>query len=94
MRVEDIVVIPSKVEKNSVKVIGNSESFNVSWNPVDNVNYGTVFYEVQIDNLYRNNSTVSIKYQRRRNLILRTTPLLYISSRLSLLTHQSNTGRK
>lgn len=94
MRVEDIVVIPSKVEKNSVKVIGNSESFNVSWNPVDNVNYGTVFYEVQIDNLYRNNSTVSIKYQRRRNLILRTTLLLYISSRLSLLTHQSNTGRK
>ncbi|KAL3277022.1 hypothetical protein HHI36_012384 [Cryptolaemus montrouzieri] len=67
--VDDIVVIPNIVNRDSVKVIGSSESFNVSWDPVNNVNYGVVFYEVQIDPLSRNDSTVittypSIKYRQ------------------------------
>ncbi|XP_045468365.1 proto-oncogene tyrosine-protein kinase ROS isoform X2 [Harmonia axyridis] len=70
IKIEDIVVIPNIVQRNSIKVFGNSDSFNVSWYPVTNVNYGTVFYEVQIDNLSRNNSTIitthpSIKYWQK-----------------------------
>ncbi|XP_044756024.1 proto-oncogene tyrosine-protein kinase ROS isoform X2 [Coccinella septempunctata] len=70
IKVEDIVVIPNIVQRNSVKVTGTSSSFNVSWSPVDNVNYGTVFYEVQIDNMSHNNSTIitthpSVKYWQK-----------------------------
>ncbi|KAJ8934365.1 hypothetical protein NQ314_013406 [Rhamnusium bicolor] len=64
----DINVIPEMTDKTSVKVIGSSESFNVTWNPINNVNYGTVFYEVQIDSPFKNDSTIintttpSVKY--------------------------------
>ncbi|XP_074032211.1 receptor protein-tyrosine kinase sevenless isoform X2 [Leptinotarsa decemlineata] len=65
-------VLPEKVNNNSVEVVGSSDSFNVTWNPVKNVNYGQVFYEVQIDDSTRidgftivttTNSTV--KYSRK-----------------------------
>lgn len=45
----DITVLPSQVNGSLVKVLGTSESFNVTWEPITNVNYGTVFYEVLID---------------------------------------------
>ncbi|XP_050510998.1 proto-oncogene tyrosine-protein kinase ROS isoform X1 [Diabrotica virgifera virgifera] len=48
-------VIPKMVEKRSVKVVGSCESFNITWDPVSNVNYGTVFYEIQIVNPLKNN---------------------------------------
>ena len=46
------------VDRSSVRVVGPSNSFNVTWDPVNNVNYGEVFYEVSIDSLSRNDSTV------------------------------------
>ncbi|XP_076250339.1 receptor protein-tyrosine kinase sevenless isoform X2 [Rhynchophorus ferrugineus] len=65
----EINVIPEVVDRTSVRVIGSSENFNVTWSPVRNVNYGNVFYEVQIDGLPRNNSTIittesTIRYWR------------------------------
>lgn len=44
-----VIVTPSKVDSRSVRVVGNSESFNVTWDPVKNINYGSVFYEIQIE---------------------------------------------
>lgn len=55
---EPIIVIPEMVDRSSVRVVGPSNSFNVTWDPVNNVNYGEVFYEVSIDSLSRNDSTV------------------------------------
>lgn len=41
-------VIPKAVSQSSIRVSGTWESFNISWNPVSNVNYGQVFYEVKV----------------------------------------------
>ncbi|XP_044258516.1 proto-oncogene tyrosine-protein kinase ROS isoform X1 [Tribolium madens] len=65
--IPQIVVIPETVDKNSVRIVGSLNSFNVTWNPVKNVNYGQVFYEVSIDSLSRNDSAIitnltSVKY--------------------------------
>lgn len=57
---DQIVVIPERVDKHSVKVIGSVNLFNITWDPIQNVNYGEVFYEVSIDSLPRNDSVVRI----------------------------------
>lgn len=36
---------------------GSWKSFNITWKPVQNVNFGTVFYEVSIKNEVKNEST-------------------------------------
>ncbi|XP_030754698.1 proto-oncogene tyrosine-protein kinase ROS-like isoform X3 [Sitophilus oryzae] len=65
----NINVIPKEIDTGSVKVSGSSDSFNITWSPIKNVNYGVVFYEIQIDGLPRNNSTIittepTIRYWR------------------------------
>lgn len=45
----DTKVIPDQVNESSVKVVGNSKSFNITWESVTNVNHGEVFYEVLIN---------------------------------------------
>lgn len=45
----EINVIPEQVNVTSIKVVGTSNSFNVTWMEVSNVNYGKVYYEVLID---------------------------------------------
>lgn len=52
-------VIPDLVDKLSIRTVGSSESFNITWSAVLNVNYGTVFYEVQLDGPHTNYSSVS-----------------------------------
>ncbi|CAG9822767.1 unnamed protein product [Phaedon cochleariae] len=42
-------VRPEPVDEDSIKVVGSSKSFNITWNSVKNVNYGDVFYEIKID---------------------------------------------
>lgn len=49
---------PTTINKTSIQVTGSSDSFNITWQPVENVNYGTVFYEVQIGSFSRNESIV------------------------------------
>lgn len=46
------------LDKTSIKVVGSSEDFNITWNSIKNVNYGTVFYEIQIDSPFKSDSTV------------------------------------
>lgn len=41
-------VIPEAVSAKSIKIIGTYKIFNITWDPVTNVNYGSVFYEVRI----------------------------------------------
>ena len=42
-------------------VEGNWTSFNLTWNPVTNVNFGTVFYKIKIDTAgYEDDSPVSL----------------------------------
>lgn len=54
-----INVMPGMLNKSSIKVVGSSQSFNITWNPIKNVNYGTIFYEVQIDSPSKSDSAVS-----------------------------------
>ncbi|XP_046600630.1 proto-oncogene tyrosine-protein kinase ROS isoform X2 [Neodiprion lecontei] len=55
-----IVVLPSAVSIDSIRVEGKWNNFNVSWNPVKNVNYGTVFYEVKFADYINTNTNSEI----------------------------------
>ncbi|XP_015176489.1 PREDICTED: proto-oncogene tyrosine-protein kinase ROS isoform X2 [Polistes dominula] len=57
---ENVVVLPNAVDLDSIRVEGNSGKFNVSWDPVDNINYGTVFYEVKFVDYINTNSNPEI----------------------------------
>ncbi|XP_046814673.1 proto-oncogene tyrosine-protein kinase ROS isoform X2 [Vespa crabro] len=57
---ESVVVLPNAVDFNSIRVEGISGKFNVSWDPVDNINYGTVFYEVKFLDHINTNSNPEI----------------------------------
>uniref|UniRef100_A0A182PM52 Fibronectin type-III domain-containing protein n=1 Tax=Anopheles epiroticus TaxID=199890 RepID=A0A182PM52_9DIPT len=41
-------VLPAAVNASSVRVTGDWRRFNVSWTPVENVNYSTVFYKLTL----------------------------------------------
>lgn len=41
-------VIPDQVSNSSIHVEGTWSDFNITWDPVTNVNFGQVFYEVTI----------------------------------------------
>lgn len=43
-----VSVIPNSVNETSIRTIGTWSEFNITWAPVTNVNYGTVFYELHI----------------------------------------------
>ncbi|XP_035208124.1 proto-oncogene tyrosine-protein kinase ROS-like, partial [Stegodyphus dumicola] len=47
---EDTVkVVPHSVYEDEINIEGTSDSFNITWSPVLSVNYGTVFYEISVD---------------------------------------------
>ncbi|XP_059618544.1 protein sevenless isoform X2 [Phlebotomus argentipes] len=43
-----INVIPNQVKNHTIKIRGVWTSFEIIWEPVSNVNYGQVFYEIRI----------------------------------------------
>lgn len=43
-----VVVLPDPVLNTSVSIIGTYRFFNISWQPVGNINHGKVFYEITI----------------------------------------------
>jgi len=45
-----LVVTPTPVLSWSVAVSGKWNDFTVAWQPVNNTNYGRVFYEVTVNN--------------------------------------------
>ncbi|KAK0161869.1 hypothetical protein PV327_008274 [Microctonus hyperodae] len=57
---ENISVIPIAVKYDSIRVEGSWQNFNVSWDPVTNTNYGTVFYEVKFADYINTNSNAEI----------------------------------
>ncbi|XP_074098359.1 receptor protein-tyrosine kinase sevenless isoform X3 [Cotesia typhae] len=57
---DNITVIPRAVSLNSIRVIGTWGNFNVSWDPVTNINHGTVFYEVKFANYINANANPEI----------------------------------
>ncbi|XP_078041242.1 receptor protein-tyrosine kinase sevenless isoform X3 [Augochlora pura] len=57
---ETVVVLPKAVNCNSIRVEGTWRNFNISWDPVDNINYGTVFYEVKFADYINTNSNPEI----------------------------------
>lgn len=62
-----ISVIPEPIDRSSIEVKGLWNSFNISWQPCKRVNYGTVFYEVKVDNPLKNGTPVCIndyKYKK------------------------------
>lgn len=56
---DEITTIPEAVDETTIKVSGSWESFNITWSPVQNVNFGTVFYEISIKNEIRNESAIT-----------------------------------
>lgn len=57
---ESVVVSPNAVDLNSIRVEGSWRSFKISWDPVINTNYGTVFYEVKFADHINTNSNSQI----------------------------------
>lgn len=51
---ENIVVLPNSVNYQSIKIEGNWTNFNISWDPVNNTNYGIVFYKVKFVDMDKN----------------------------------------
>lgn len=45
---DDINVIPEPVCLSSIQITGTWDEFLIKWDPVTNVNYDQVFYEVKI----------------------------------------------
>uniref|UniRef100_A0A182VVI6 Tyrosine-protein kinase receptor n=1 Tax=Anopheles minimus TaxID=112268 RepID=A0A182VVI6_9DIPT len=43
-----INVLPASVNASSIRVTGDWRRFNISWTPVENVNYSTVFYKLTL----------------------------------------------
>lgn len=48
MKYEDVNVLPDAIDESSLNVIGTWDSFNITWKPVVNVNFGDIFYEIKI----------------------------------------------
>ncbi|KFM82025.1 Proto-oncogene tyrosine-protein kinase ROS, partial [Stegodyphus mimosarum] len=44
-----VKVVPHSVYEGDINIEGTSDSFNITWSPVVSVNYGTVFYEISVD---------------------------------------------
>ncbi|XP_014482097.1 PREDICTED: proto-oncogene tyrosine-protein kinase ROS isoform X2 [Dinoponera quadriceps] len=57
---ENIVVSPNPVDFHSIRVEGTWRNFSISWDPVKNINYGTVFYEVKFMDYINTNSNSEI----------------------------------
>ncbi|XP_076244805.1 receptor protein-tyrosine kinase sevenless isoform X2 [Calliopsis andreniformis] len=57
---ETAVVLPNAVNYSSIRVEGTWRNFNISWDPVENINYGTVFYEVKFADYINTNSNPEI----------------------------------
>ncbi|XP_046670760.1 proto-oncogene tyrosine-protein kinase ROS-like isoform X1 [Homalodisca vitripennis] len=56
-KLSEVNVIPQPISQQSLRVEGTFEEFKICWNPVDNVNYGLVFYEIKIRNLNKKDIT-------------------------------------
>lgn len=63
----DVHVIPDQLNASSIRVTGTAGSFNITWDPVQNVNYGQVFYEIHPKNLDLFVSDASQPYIHIRN---------------------------
>jgi len=61
---EKVCVIPGAVNASSIRVEGTWQKFNVTWNPVKNVNFGQVFYEVKIRSSGNTELVVRFFFQR------------------------------
>lgn len=44
-----IKVVPLSIAENAIRIVGTHDRFNITWDPVSNVNYGIVFYEIRVD---------------------------------------------
>ncbi|XP_072155472.1 proto-oncogene tyrosine-protein kinase ROS isoform X1 [Bemisia tabaci] len=45
---DSIKVVPDSVDNTSIRVDGTFKLFNITWNPVVNINFGELFYEIKI----------------------------------------------
>ncbi|KAK6636659.1 hypothetical protein RUM43_010321 [Polyplax serrata] len=49
LRDDELRVIPESIDSSSIRIFGTSSAFNITWDPVVNVNYGQVFYDVKTE---------------------------------------------
>lgn len=57
---ENVIVLPDAVDFDSIRIEGTGRNFNISWDPVKNINYGTVFYEVKFTDYINTNSNPEV----------------------------------
>lgn len=60
IELDAVNVIPEAVSQKSLRIEGKFHGFNVTWDPISNVNYGQVFYEIKISHSDKRDIVVSI----------------------------------
>lgn len=56
------------IEINSIQIMGSWSHFNITWNPVQNVNYGIVFYEIKVVSPLKSKNTSTVSAQLKNKL--------------------------
>lgn len=55
---EIINVIPEPINQASIKIIGNYDTFNITWEHILKVNYGILFYDIKVE--YNNTKLLEV----------------------------------
>lgn len=59
----EINVIPEQINASSIEISGNWKSFDIIWDPVQNVTFGEVFYEIRFLGQVTETTQPSLSYQ-------------------------------
>lgn len=57
---DTVSVIPEPVRVSSIQITGTWDQFFIKWDPVTNVNYDQVFYEIKIYDFSRTDFSVPV----------------------------------
>lgn len=63
-----VIVIPQQLDVSSIRVSGTPYAFNISWDPIVNVNYGDIFYDIRCLNISISESRHPYVYIRNASL--------------------------
>ncbi|KPM08333.1 proto-oncogene tyrosine-protein kinase ROS-like protein [Sarcoptes scabiei] len=47
---KEVRVVPTSVDPSLIRIVGTWENFTIQWDPISNVNYGEVFYDLTLEN--------------------------------------------
>uniref|UniRef100_T1IRG8 receptor protein-tyrosine kinase n=1 Tax=Strigamia maritima TaxID=126957 RepID=T1IRG8_STRMM len=90
---ETLNVCPGQINESSIRVQGVWQNFTLSWQPISNVNYGKVFYEIKMDSDYDRNTVITegTEFSYRRAHLL--PPYVNITIAIRAFTYWSSSRR-